>query len=508
MAVPADERFAVLDLGSNSFRLLVARREGGQVRIVDRVKERVQLLRDFNDGRLHPVAIARALDCLRRYAQRLTSLPRAHIAMIGTHPLREGANRAELVGPAEAIMGTRLRVVSGEEEAALVYRGVLIREPPVDGLGRLVIDIGGGSTELALGGARGPGRLRSCRFGCVALADRFFRAAAPLESAFVAARQHLEKHLPDFDTVADGTEVIGTSGTIESVQAVLTANGWSDREISAGGLELLVRELQAGRWDPESGMLGLAPDRVDIFPAGVALLSTLFQKLRIRSMRYVGAALEDGVLDGLLGGAVDPLAVRQQTVVGLQARYGIDRGQASRVRRTAVALFDQADGWWPPGARTIPGRDWRQLLAWSAELHELGLAVSPRAHHRHGAYLLRHADIRGFSPAERELLALLVRGHRRGLPLLAFNALADAERRHVIRLAALLRIAVILERSQSDAESPKVRMTVTADAQGDGILLDLPADWLAAHPLSRRELEFEPLQLAPAGIRLAFGAPP
>jgi exopolyphosphatase/guanosine-5'-triphosphate,3'-diphosphate pyrophosphatase len=235
-------------------------------------------------------------------------------------------------------------------------------------------------------------------------------------------------------------------------------------------------------------------------------------------MRYVDAALEDGVMYGMLGGVGDATEVRRATVGGLQTRYGIDVRQARRVRNTAEALFDGTAAWWDAEAVSAPAqssgpaqacgpapeRPWRELLGCAAALHELGLAVSARAYHRHGAYLLKHADLRGFSALEREYLALLVRGHRRALPLLAFSGVAERDRRPLVRLVALLRIAVILERSHADSESPRVSFDARVLPDGDSLTLVLPRDWTEHHPLSMRELGFEPGQLAPAGIRLAL----
>jgi len=515
-AEQAAEQFAVLDLGSNSFRLLLVQRQGAAVQILERAKEKVQLLRDFRDGELSQSAIDRGLACLGRYAQRLTSLPRAHVMIIGTHALREGANRGRLVAAAEAVMGVPLRIVSGEEEAALVYRGVLTHAPLHPAARRLVIDIGGGSTEFAWGGAGQPDGVLSCKQGCVALADRFFRHAASVADGFRAAQAYLQDSLPALERVPERVELVGTSGTIESVQAVLAANGWSDRSITATGLRRLVEAVQDSRWDAEAGLLGLAPDRVDIFPAGVALLDVLFRRLDAGVMRHVGAALEDGAISALLETADQPGDVRQHTVGGLQQRYGLDRAQARRVRTMALALFDQLGPAWLGVVDGERGRDWRQLLAWGAELHEIGLAVSPRGHQRHGAYLLKHGDLRGFSGAEQSLLALLVRGHRRGFPVLAFGALERIEGRQLIRLVALLRIAVILERSHADGDCPQVgiraeQVGVSAEQVGVSaetgpgqhrLTLTIPAAWLERHPLSRRELAVEPAQLALAGIEL------
>ena len=484
--------FAALDLGSNSFHLLLARRRGDDLHTVEMGKEKVQLLGGFRDGRLADAAMQRGLDCLRRFAQRLTAVPRPQLRMVGTHALREAANRDEFIAQAERIIGTRLTVISGEEEARLIYTGVG-HHAPLTGEGtRLVIDIGGGSTELAWGTGPHPAELLSCKTGCVSLTDACFRSPADQEAAYRAARARAAAALAPLAGRRGGAEVIGTSGTVESVQQVLAANGWGAERVTREGLLSVVEAIIRGRWLVEAGLPGLPPDRVDIFPAGVAILDVLFEILGVSSLQWVDASLQQGLLFDEFGPG-DPAAELQAgTVALLQSSYGVDVAQAERVRRTALALFDQLSAWWPASASS------RRLLGWAADLHEIGLAVAAAHYHRHGAYVLRHCDMRGFSHPEQSQLALLVRGHRRSFPGLAFAGLEAASGRQLTRLLVLLRLAVILERSHSDAESPGVRVS----ASGDSLLVELEDGWLAAHPLSCRELELETTQLASAGIRL------
>lgn len=521
------EHYAVVDLGSNSFRLLVAQREidasesGIRLRVVERIKDKVQLARGLRQGGMHPAAVARADACLQRFAQRLSALDPARIAVVGTHVLRTALDPEPVLRVAADRLRVPVRVLSGEEEAALVYRGVGRRDPLGSGVGRLVVDLGGGSAEVAWGEGSEPRHLASVPVGCVSLTEGFFEGRS-VQVGFEAARAHLATALGVLPAFANDSEVIGTSGTVESVQTVLAANGWGEGRITREGLDRLVQALFEGRWDNETGMLGLAPERVDIFPAGVALLDMVFRQCGIHTMRYVGAALEDGVLDEMVQGPIPGADPRALTVRGLQSDFRVDRAHAARVQSTALACFEAvADTWFRD--RSAPASDWRGLLQTAAALHEVGLAIGPRGHQRHAAYLLRHADMPGFSRREQDALTGLVRSHRRVMPGLSYAEFPLEERRLLRRLSALLRLSVILERGRVEGAAPRI-----SGAAGPGVLdakaaatvapghaaleagveqgidwlrLALPAGWLGAHPLSASELELELAQLATAGIR-------
>lgn len=490
--------FAALDLGSNSFHMLLARRVDGAFDTVERLKEKVQLLRGFHGGRLHADAMARGEACLARFAQRLAGVPRAQIYMAGTHALREADNRDEFAAAARRILGVPLEVISGSDEARLINLGVAQQIPGPPGHGRLVVDVGGGSTELAwsdsTAGPHEPRRVASFKVGCVSLTEAHFQPGTAQPRAYLAARSRALQALDGLTPVAPGCEVIGTSGTVESVHSVLAANGWDGECITAEGLATLTDAIVTGRWLVEAGLPGLQPERVDIFAAGLAVVDALFQRLELRAMRFVDVSLQDGLLyrDVSVPDHGDDL--RARTVARLQQRFAVDTAQAARVRRTALALFDGAAAWWPRDG------SWRALLGWAAELHEIGTVVASRHYHRHGAYLLQNSDMRAFSGQQQHQLALLVRGHRRAFPGLSFRAYDDATRRCLVRLLSLLRIAVILHRGHSDAHAPAVTASIS-DAE-EALTVDLGAGWLAAHPLSARELEVEAGQLDAAGIRL------
>ena len=492
-----NDLFAALDLGSNSFHLLLARRCGEEFETVERIKEKVQLLSGFRDGRLDAAAMARGRACLARFAQRLAALPRENMRMAGTHALREARNPDAFATTAREIVGVPLDVVSGEEEARLVYLGVAHHLPVDAPSRRLVVDIGGGSTEFAWGDhverPGEPARVASRKIGCVSLTESHILPEPNQAMAYVAARKQAVAALGGFDPVGKDVEVLGTSGTVESVQSVLAANGWSAEHISREGLGMLTDAIVSGRWLVNAGLPGLAPDRVDIFAAGLALVDAVFHVLKVDRIRYLDASLQDGLLYRHFGSGDAHVDLRERTLARLKKRYQVDAAQSARVRRTALALFDACEPGWRASSR------WRNLLAWAAELHELGMVVAPQHYHRHGAYLLSHSDMRAFSRAEQDQLALLIRGHRRAFPGLAFRAYRPDIGRSLIRLLALLRVAVILHRGHSDEDEPALQ----AGASECRLSLDFAPGWLEAHPLSARELEVEVAQLAHAGIELS-----
>ncbi|MBK82137.1 MAG: exopolyphosphatase [Gammaproteobacteria bacterium] len=485
---------AAIDLGSNSFHLLIARRSIEGFETVERIKEKVQLLAGFDGCALHPDALARGEACLARFAQRLAGLAPSAIRVVGTHALREAADPAGFLDTAERLLGVHPEVISGEEEARLVHLGVARHVGALTGQPRLVVDIGGGSTEFAWSDD-GPeaARVASRKVGCVSLRDWHFEAGRHQAEAFVAALSSARNALTDLPD-AKGREVVGTSGTVESIQGVLAANGWGDEVIDRTGLDELTEAVLSGRWLVDAGLPGLAPERVDIFLPGLAVLNAVFEALGVRSMRYVDVSLQEGALYAAFDGQAGAGSPQARAIAALMRRFDVDRAQAARVRRTVLALFDGIDaGWWRDADR------WRELLGWAAELHELGKAVDFRHYHRHGAYLLQNADLRAFTAPQQRQLSLLLRGHRRSFPGLAVRAWDEDTRHDLVRLLALLRIAVIVHRGHVDEGPPEPR----AEGAQDGLTLTLPAGWLAGHALSARELEVEAGQLRSAGLELS-----
>ncbi len=486
---------AAVDLGSNSFHLLLARRRDDGWIALERVKEKVQLGRGLTGTNLSADALRRGLECVERFAQRLHAVPQDQLTIVGTCALREAKNRDEFLHQAERILGAPVRVLAGAEEAALIFLGVS-HVLTADSRQRLVVDIGGGSTEFAFGRSFAAERVASINLGCVSLTDRCFQAGKPLPAAFNDARREAMKLLEGVTPQLGGAgwdEVIGTSGTIESIQDVLEANGWCrQQQITPDGLARIEQAIVDRRWVSGFGIPGLAPERVDIFPAGVAALAAIMSALDISAVRCCDASLLDGLLYDM-SGRRSVENVQERTVMNWRDRLDASPAQVARVRRTVETLWRHVSVPWQ-----LEDDDARSLLGWAAELHEIGFEVSARQPQRHGAYLIQNGDMPGFSAEQQRAVALLVRCHRGGMPAFAFAAYDSETGRRMQKMAVLLRIAVILERSRCDEHSPRV----AAHVEGERLLLELPADWLAGHALSRAELDSERNRLERLGIDL------
>lgn len=492
---------AVLDLGSNSFRVLLADEENGELIVREKLKEKVQLLRSSDNGRLDPAAIERGIESIKRFRQRLSSLDRANIQVCGTHALRQSDNAAEFVIAAEELLGVPLQIISGEEEARLIYCGVL-HHLPTNNDTRLVIDIGGGSSEFAYGTGFAPSVTVSVDMGCVSYTDEFFPdqmvTEQSLERARATAVRSLQSVLAERSVsmvdLQQAEQVLGTSGTIESIVQVADANGWSSNEITPESLADIRAAICDQRWIPGIGLPGLTPNRVDIFPAGVALVSAIFDVLKLPAIRYANASMQEGMLYEQSRRRVED--VQWRTVRDLSRRFHVDQKQVARVRNTADRLWQSCRVPWFGNAE-----EYRRLLGWACELHEIGAQVSATHYHRHGSYIIANGALRGFARQQQAQLALLVRSHRRSFPGLAFGQFEAVHGLRLMRLSALLRLAVILERSRSDAESPS---PLSARVNGHSLVLELPQGWLDQHALSQQELaeEFQQLKSAHVDLQL------
>ena len=495
--------WAALDLGSNNFQMLVVRRLRDEIVVIDRLKDKVQLLQGMSANCLQPVAIKRGLQVLQRYQQRLREVPPAKLKVVGTFALRIAENRSEFLIPAEDILENPIEVLSGHDEARLIdlavsrhLDGALERSRPDSQ--RLVLDIGGGSTELARSewqsGRRQLAEATSIPLGCVALMDQFFSHSEIVGRAYPQARVRALSLLRKLGIKsADGADVVGTSGTLESIVTVCEANGFSRGEVTADALTQVEDAITGGLWLADFGIPGLPPERVDIFPAGVAILSAFMTILEIERVRFCGATLPHGVLYAGMGLAEDNSLVLD-AVGAMAARFGVDPAQGDRVRRQALNLLQSlSDG-------SVDERH-QQVLAFAAILLEIGLQIGVQGYHRHGAYILQHIEIRGLSPNAKRAVVTLVRCHRRAW---SAGLQAEGERLGYCQFADVLislRLAVILERSHADSHSPQ---DVVLSRVGRETVLDLPAGWLEAHPLSADELRQEQQFLKNQGVKLSF----
>lgn len=502
-APPSALEVAAVDLGSNSFHMMVARATGeGDLKVIDRLREPVRLAAGLDDEkRLSEDAQTRALACLQRFGQRLRGLPPERVRVVGTNTLRRMTQSAAFIAAAETALAHPVEIISGREEARLVYGGVthgMGREAPR----RLVVDIGGGSTEVIIGRGTRPRLMESVALGCVVHTQQHFAdgliTRARFRKARLAARVELE-FLERRYRKAGWDLAIGASGTVRGVWRVMMSQGWCDQQITAAGLEklvdLVVDRGQVSRLDFEA----LREDRRPVFVGGLAVLSAVFDALAIEGMATSERALREGLIYDLLGRLSDH-DVRSEAVAAMATRYGVDQRQAQDIERTALKLLEQVAASWQ-----LEPRSSAQLLRWACQLHEIGLVIAHAGYHKHSEYMLRHGDLQGFSQTDQTLLAALVRLHRGKF---STQVLADVPadwRAPLQHLAILLRLAVLLHRSRAPQLRPPVELA--ALPRGRGVQLRFrKRDWLAAHPLTLADLELEAAYLQAAGLRLDIDA--
>ena len=487
---------AAVDLGSNSFHMVVARVSHGGLVIVDRLREMVRLGAGLDqDGNLSQEAMDRAVACLGRFSERLRAMQAGDVRVVGTNTLRKARNRSVFLDRVSDVLGHSIDIISGVEEARLVYLGAAHSLPRIEG-SRLVVDIGGGSTELITGSDTEPRRLESLYIGCVSLSRRFFPDGQVSKKAFKAARlrarQELEPVAERF-RAAGWQQAAGTSGTIRATARLLAALEDTGGQITQRGLRRLGQRLVRGGVEPLCSH-GLSGQRAPVFPGGVAILSAVFEALDIESMIVADGALREGLLYDQLGRLTHEDA-RERSVRLLAARFHADSDQAARVRATAEQLFEQVATDWD--LRRAPAA---QLLRWAAELHEIGLDIAHAGHHRHAAYLLAHADLAGFSTGAQAVLAAMVGHHRRKFKDDLTEGVPSDWVERTLRLTVLLRLAVLLHRSRQ----PQALPGIEAQTDRKGLTLRFPAGWLPRHPLTRADLQQERDYLAEVGIRLRF----
>lgn len=485
---------AAIDLGSNSFHMVLARVEQGEIRILERLGEKVQLAAGLDDRRhLTEESQQRGLDCLARFAQLINGLPQGAVRIIGTNALRVARNRNAFIRRAEALLGHPVEVVAGIEEARLIYLGVSHTLPDTCGK-RLVIDIGGGSSEFIIGQRFEPLVRESLQMGCVSFTKQFFAGGriSPerYAEAYTAAR--LELLRAETSLRRHGwQEAIGASGTIRAIGQALQAAQRGNGEVNAEGIAWLKRRLLKLENVEQIDFDGLKADRRPIFPAGLAILEAIFDALALERVTHSEGALREGALYDLIGRHSHE-DVRERTLSALMERYHVDQEQAERVKTKALEALQQVAAAWELD------QEWHsEMLGWAARVHEVGLDIAHYHYHKHGAYLIEHSDLAGFSRQDQLNLALLVRSHRRNIPLEKFQE-ADADTDSLVRLSILLRFAILFHHIRGIQEMPSVRL----EAGERHLNLYFPEGWLAANPLTRADFAQEAEWLKRIGYTL------
>ena len=491
------ETFAAVDLGSNSFHMVVARLEDGQVRIIDRLKDMVRIASGLDSSNnLTEEATERALESLRQFGQRIREIPRTNVKAVGTNTLRQAHNGNDFIRRARVALGHNIHIISGQEEARLVFIGVAHSVYNHNG-SSLVIDVGGGSTELIIGKGFQPKAAESLYMGCVNVSRRFFPdgkiTGRRMRDAVLFARTELETVEAGYRRIGWDT-ALGSSGTIRAAADIAVAQGWSEGGVTRDAVKTLRKRLITAGHHDSLYLEGLTERRKPVFAGGVAILSAIIEALDLEHIQISDGALREGILYELIG-RYQNQDIRKTTVADIAARYGVDREQTDKVEKTAESLFDQVRKRW-----RFDDAD-RDTLLWSAQLHEIGLAIAHAQYHRHGAYLMSNSDMPGFSRQEQQNLSLLVRAHRRKFPVLEFDQAALDNREKIIHLAVLLRLSCVMNRSRSYSTPPEIKAT----ASGNSLSLKFRRDWLDNHALTQADLEAEAGYLEDVGFMLKFG---
>jgi exopolyphosphatase/guanosine-5'-triphosphate,3'-diphosphate pyrophosphatase len=489
--------FAAIDLGSNSFHMIVAQYSDGHLQVLDRLREMVRLAAGL-DGKnnLDKEAQERALDCLSRFGQRLRDLPSGTVRAVGTNTLRKARSAGNFLADAAGALGHPIEVISGVEEARLIYLGVS-HSLPYNNDKRLVVDIGGGSTELIIGRHFEPISLESLYMGCVSTSRQYFPngviSKKKMERAMLAARLELQSIESRYCS-DKWQEAVGASGTIKAVETVVNAMGWCEEGISRDALRKLVDTMVAAKHIDNAQLEGLKEERKPVFTGGVVVLLAIFEALNIEFMQVSDWALREGLIYDQVG-RVRHEDVRERTIAMLVERYQVDTQQAQRVEKSALMALSQV------------ARAWGLLdscsdcmLGWAARLHEIGLAIAHNQYHKHGAYLLANSDMPGFSREDQRVLAALVRSHRRKFPYELFKDFTQQQDEQLQQLSILLRIAVLLHRSRSDLSLPHI----SYHAESKLLKMEFPPGWLAEHPLTQADLKTEARYLKSGKFKLVF----
>ena len=495
--------FAAIDLGSNSFHLIVAEVKNDQLLIIDRLKEMVRLASGLNDkDELTEDSQKTALDCLARFGQRLKNIPDKNVRIVGTNTLRKAKNGAYFIRQAELSLNHPIEVIAGREEARLIYLGVAHSQSEnIDN--RLVIDIGGGSTEFIIGKGFTPSHTESLHMGCVSMTLKAFSDGKLSESNFKIAELYARLELQNIKNTyrkVGWVHATGASGTIKAIGKVLRAQ--HDKletadlypGITTQGLQWLIKEMIIQKSINRLELDGLNLERQAVFPGGVAVLYAAFKVLKIDSMNASDSALREGVIYDLQG-RFKHEDVRQRTINHLLKQYHIDNRQAKEVKKTLLKLYKQVNQPW-----SLDQLDSEQTLEWSALLHEIGLSIAHNQYNKHGAYIIENSDLPGFSRQEQYRLALLIRAQRRKFPKQEFKSLSSDCKQSVIYLAILLRLSILLHRDHSENELPQIK----AVAKNKKLTLKFPKKFFDKHPLTLVDLEMEADYLQAIKFKLNF----
>jgi len=492
------EIVAAVDLGSNSFHMIVCSLKDGKLQTIDRLREMVRLASGLDaDNVLDENTQQRALACLERFGQRIRNFPPGSVRIVGTNTLRTATNAGQFLIKAEHALGHPIHIISGIEEARLIYLGVAYSLSSNADL-RLVMDIGGGSTEYIIGAGETPKEKESLHMGCVSVSNLFFPDGRVSENAFNRATLFAEQKLEPFQRKfqrKNWDEAIGASGSLRSIAKVLQATGWSNNGITSPGLEKLVTHLKLCNHISELNLPDLDPERLPVFAGGVAIIYATFKSLGIEQMTVSDGALREGLIQDLLGRLYNH-DMRSETVLSAAERFRTDKKHAARIKQTINVMLSQLsdDYSWADDENCT------QFLNWAADLHEIGMDIAHSQYHKHSAYIIENGDLAGFSNQDQIVLASIIRSHRRKFSQALFNELPSPWNTDAPYLTLVLRLAVLLHRNRLEHELPDFKIAIIKSK----ICLQFPSEWLSQSPLTHADLIQEADYIKSAGFKLEF----
>ncbi len=491
---------AAIDLGSNSFHMIVARIMNSSIQILSRLKQKVQLAEGLDENNvLNQAAITRGVNCLALFAERLQGFAPENVNVVGTYTLRRAVNNDEFLRQAKAVFPYPINIITGKTEAQTIYAGVSHTQPETGK--KFVIDIGGGSTEMIIGENFTPILAESRHMGCVSFAKQFFPQGEISQLHFENARQAALMKIEDlaYEYRHLGWDVVlGSSGTIKTVHQVIMANIDPNGLITPERLQQLIKQTLQHTHFEDLKLSGLIEERADVFVPGLAILSAVFETFGIQQMRYSDGALREGVMYSLEK-TFQVSNIRERTALGLAEQFTIDQAQAERVHQSVKLLSQQYRHWKKPQLAT----EMIEIVLWAARLHEVGIVINHKGMQKHSAYILQNIELPGFDKEQQRLLATLVRYQINLFKLPELSKFARYDEQDVLALVRLLRLAIILNKSRQATEKTE-QITLTFNRALTHWTLKFTQGYLTHTPLICNELKAEKRVLNEMGLDITF----
>lgn len=491
---------AAIDLGSNSFHMIVARIVNGSIQILSRLKQKVQLAEGLDEqGVLNQAAITRGVNCLVLFAERLQGFSPENVHVVGTYTLRRAVNNAEFLRQAAEVFPYTINIISGQTEARMIYFGVSHTQPEQGR--KFVVDIGGGSTEMIIGDGFLPIIAESRHMGCVSFAKRFFPqgdiSVENFERAYQSAMNKIEDLAFEYKQLG-WKSALGSSGTIKTVQQVIMSNIAKDGLITYERLLNLKAQTLLVKRMNELNLAGLIEERADVFVPGLAILMAIFDTYGIETMRYSDGALREGVMYSVEKN-FQVRNIRQRTANSLAEQFDLDEVQAQRVHQSAVRLFEKYSAW----QNSALINEMRDILLWASQLHEVGIAINHRNLQKHSAYILQNSELPGFDHEQQRLLSTIVRHHIQSFKLADIPVFVRYNTQDVLALIRLFRLAVIFNKPrQATVHTDQFSLKIDRTLNNWQLLFDAP--FLKYNPLIENELRLESKVLGELGLGLVI----